>query len=224
MLANLRTGWNNRKGSGAVDLVIVIATIILAFVVLGLPVISRPVSRSPRISCVSNLKQAALAARIWSNDHGDMFPWAAPMSTNGVKELAMSGNVAALFLSMSNEIASPKVLTCPADSARKREVDFSKLRNKNISYFVGLDADEAQPRSVLFGDRNILGGVMGSNRVIMVSATNVMTWGSDIHRNAGNIALGDGSAQQVSSKGLQNQFQSQFQAVAATNWARFALP
>lgn len=47
------------------------------------------------VRCVNNLKQLALAARIWANDHNDTFP--------------------PDYLSMQAEIASPKILFCPGD-------------------------------------------------------------------------------------------------------------
>ena len=49
----------------------------------------------------------------------------------------MSGNIAAILVVMSNELNSPKVLLCPSDKTRTRQTAFSKLANKNISYFLG---------------------------------------------------------------------------------------
>jgi hypothetical protein len=224
MLSHLTLGRSGREAGAVIDTLIVIATIVLAVVFLAMPLRSRRSSRAPRINCVSNLKQAALAARMWSNDHCDLFPWKVPMSSNGVLEFATSGDVAAIFRSMSNELNTSKVLTCPADSTRKREPDFAKLRNKNISYFIGLDSNEAKLQTILFGDRNILGGLIGSNRVMTVTSTNRMLWGSDIHQNAGNVALSDGSAQQLSISGLKRQFQFHIDTSGATNSPRFAFP
>ena len=51
-----------------------------------------------RVSCVNNLKQIGLAARLWSTDHNDTFP--------------------PDFASLSNELNSPKVLVCPGDARR----------------------------------------------------------------------------------------------------------
>src|SRR5207249_4582572 len=155
-------------------------------------------------------------------DHDDLFPWSIAMSSNGVKEIATSGNVAALLLSMSNELNSPKILYCPTDAKRKREADFSKLSNNNLSYFIGLDADETMPQTILSGERNISGGVFTSNRVMEVRATNVLAWGKDMHVHNGNIGLGDGSVQQMTDISLQRQVLSQ--ATNAVKVARFALP
>src|SRR5204863_8248263 len=112
-------------------------------------------------------------------------PWNVSVQSNGVKELALSGNVAALFLAMSNELSSPKILTCPTDRARTRVRAFSMLWNGNISYFVGLDADQTKPQTILFGDRNVSGGIFTTNRVMEIRSTNVLVWGKDIHQHKG---------------------------------------
>ena len=72
-------------------------------------------ARAERIECVQNLKQLGLAARIWSNDHGDKFP--------------------ASFLAMSNELVAPKVLVCPGDAMKTEASDWSQFNaSANVSY------------------------------------------------------------------------------------------
>jgi hypothetical protein len=66
------------------------------------------------IQCVNNLKQIGLAARLYSNDNGDTFP----------KD----------FLSMSNELNTPKILRCPADKSRTRADDWASFSPANVSY------------------------------------------------------------------------------------------
>src|SRR4030095_16771833 len=102
--ANLR---DRTRASGFIDLVVVLATISLLVVIgLAFPRLPRG-ARGSRIACVNNLKQLGLAARIWSNDHGDVFPWNVPVSSNGMKELAFSGDLAGMFRAMSNEVFTP---------------------------------------------------------------------------------------------------------------------
>jgi len=209
------------SGVTLIDLFIVVAVLALLAMVL-LPALYRPTARAPRIHCVNNLKQIGLAARMWSNDH-TQFPWNVPMSSNGVKEIALSGDVAALFRSMSNELSSAKILYCPSDGARTRETNFTKLNNKNISYFIGLDADETKRQTILSGDRNISGGLLISNRIMEVRATNVLVWGADIHGHFGNMGLSDGSVQQVNDVGLQKQVAAHLQSQTNLQ-SRFAMP
>jgi prepilin-type N-terminal cleavage/methylation domain-containing protein/prepilin-type processing-associated H-X9-DG protein len=93
--------------------------------------------------------------------------------------------------------------------------------NKSVSYFVGLTASEEQPQSILGGDRNMTNGI-GSTPAIFDADKGGTTKGikviiqapagspvrtvnttagftGNIHQNAGNFLLGDGSVQQVTS-------------------------
>ncbi len=57
-------------------------------------------------------------------------------------ERAATGNVAAVFPVMSNELNTPKILFCPEDKIRTQATMFTATQpgNSNISYFVNLDA------------------------------------------------------------------------------------
>ena len=72
------------------------------------------------------------------------------------------------FLSLSNELQTPKIVLCPSDGlGRVEAVNWSTNRtrganaaqyfagNSSVSYFVGFEADETLPQSLLSGDRNI---------------------------------------------------------------------
>jgi len=51
-------------------------------------------------------------------------------------------------------LVTPKFLVCPADK-RKPATNFPSLTIQNVSYFLGLDADESRPQMTLAGDRNL---------------------------------------------------------------------
>ena len=82
--------------------------------------------RALRIHCVNNLKQIGLAVRTWALDNNDIFP------TN--------------FLCMSNELSTPKILVCPADTNRVSADSFSSFTDANSSYdlFFGADTEPDQ--------------------------------------------------------------------------------
>ncbi len=101
------------------------------------------------------------------------------------------------------------------------------------SFVVGINADETQPNAILSGDRNMGYGTQanidkfsagigaGINATTMnaagVAYVNTAAWRTGTtgagpaaqHDMAGNLALSDGSVQQVTSSGLQAQFTQQ---------------
>jgi len=66
------------------------------------------------VRCVSNLKQICLAARLWAQDNDNVFP--------------------PNFVSLSNELAMPKLLFCPADATAIPVNNWWQLNSSTISY------------------------------------------------------------------------------------------
>jgi prepilin-type processing-associated H-X9-DG protein len=104
---------------------------------------------------------------------------------------------------MSNELNTTKILVCPKDEERTAAADFDPgLDNTHISYFIGLDADERFPSSLLSGDRNLTNGAQPVDGILNVTTNQTVGWTKKIHNNGGNVLLGDGSVQQFTSSGL----------------------
>lgn len=124
-------------------------------------------------------------------------------------ELIATGNVAAGYLVMSNELSTPKILRCPADIRRVWATNFSTgFDNSHISYFVGLDAAETEPQMFLSGDDNFaIGGVPVKSGVLQLLTNAPVTWTKTRHKFVGNIGMADGSVQQVITDGLQKALQ-----------------
>ena len=113
------------------------------------------------------------------------------------------------------------MLRCPADkdriAAKIFTTDFSA---KNVSYFVGLDADTNHPNMFLIGDDNFaIGGVPVKSGLLRFSMNTPIAWTDERHFSAGNIVFADGSVAQTSLRGLQQAVQN---TGAATN--RLAIP
>jgi prepilin-type N-terminal cleavage/methylation domain-containing protein/prepilin-type processing-associated H-X9-DG protein len=186
-----------KQGFTLIEILVVIATLVVLAGLL-LPALTKPKNGRGRINCISNLKQVGLAMRMFSNDHGDKFPWAVTKAEGGTMEYIYSTEVFRHFLAVSNELVTPKVLLCSSDLQRQRTGDWNSFSNTNLSYFAGLDADETRPQSILSGDRTLsLNGTSAVGFVLVRSNSNLqITQGS--HAGAINIAFGDGSAQQLS--------------------------
>ncbi|HUA68505.1 MAG TPA: prepilin-type N-terminal cleavage/methylation domain-containing protein [Candidatus Saccharimonadales bacterium] len=174
---------------------------------------------------------------------------------------------AGVFTVMSNILDNPALLACPSDSSphanlsgsptttaatnwsqffaapNSTTITVNPINDSYLSYFVGGDAIDTQPQSILAGDRNIgnnnntstggaaaaapamfsagsaangpavsgggNGGTGGTASGGTTSPVGVQwySWAwsaNDIHLGAGNLLLGDGSAQQASISDLYN--------------------
>jgi hypothetical protein len=124
---------------------------------LLLPALARAKGKAQEISCRNNMKQIGLAFRVWAIDNDGNYPFNLSTNKGGMMELSARGmdgfdsNAARIFQAMSNELSTPKVLVCPADSKRQPALDFQSLQPANVSYRVysGTNVNENNPQEVL---------------------------------------------------------------------------
>jgi hypothetical protein len=121
---------------------------------------------------------------------------------------------------MQNELGTPKVIICPSDertpapslSTNSSTTGGYLTNNTSLSYFLGVDANENLPQSILSGDRNLDNDSTSTDYGYVKTVTDTAGYTADIatnsttvnftdkmHLKQGNVALGDGSVQQVSS-------------------------
>ena len=87
--------------------------------------------KAQAITCVNNIKQLGLAARVWAINNGNMTP--------------------PDILCMTNEMSTPKILFCPSDTARQAAKDWASYTSANCSYeYLAPSAPEIEPFRVLF--------------------------------------------------------------------------
>jgi hypothetical protein len=189
---------------------IIVASVLAAITILGLATRSdNGRARAKRIQCVSNLKQIGLGFRMWSNDHGEKFPWEVSTNDGGTVQYSGSADVWRHFQAASNELDSPKILACPADASRQRTPRWDGLRNSNISYFVLMNIERAKPARVLAGDRFVSTNNKVVSGLLVTSDARKLRWVRGGHDQAGNVALMDGSVNQVSTDDLRAAFSNQ---------------
>ena len=204
-------GSRSRGRARAFTLLELLVSIAVIAVLAGLmlPALSYAKEKARRAQCIHNLKQVTLAMHEFASDH-EVYPWRLPPMDGGSQTMTQA---AKSFQVMSNYLTTPELLVCPSDQ-RQRIDSIVLVRNTNVSYFVGIEAHEDQPNILIAGDRNIEGGRLKRNCPV-AEVYNVATefskveipnagWSKAAHRRRGNIALGDGSAHQVSPQELRD--------------------
>lgn len=181
------------RGFTFIELLVVIAIVVLAGGCCYAH-FSRGKTQDQSVCCNCNLKQVGLAFRMWGDDNGG-YPMRFRTNNFDGPSFAIQQKMYVYFQAMSNELVTPTILTCPADN-RMPATNFSDLRNTNISYFVGMNADETMPQMLLAGDRNLtINGVPASTGLVNIKSTDTIGWTQERHRGQGNVALADGSVQ-----------------------------
>ena len=173
-----------KKAFTLIELLVVIAIIAILAAML-LPALAAAKKKAQKINCVNTLKQVGLAFRIWSGDNQDHYPQAATLASGGAKDYVCHGtsttfgaknNPGMVFMVMSNELSTPKILNCTSDSiggalntvatnftyadllgctAPAAGANAPDSGQTKISYFVNGDATETDPQMILTGDLNM---------------------------------------------------------------------
>jgi prepilin-type N-terminal cleavage/methylation domain-containing protein/prepilin-type processing-associated H-X9-DG protein len=243
---------NTRKEDLAftlIELIVVIAVVAILAASL-LPAMAGARSGALRLICSNNLKQVGVAFRTWSMSHNGNMPLRVAYSQGGDSDdigfrvlaatqktsaYAGSRGVSMMFLCMSNELSTPKKLYCPAESEaslRQTATTFSGVggpgtvpftNDLNVSYFIGVDAQETYPRMLLSGDHNLGGNANPPTVSYMAgpaTGTPFIYLGTNfsvnqgpafldtMHAQRGNVLMADGSVEFFSRSGLQDALQN----------------
>jgi prepilin-type N-terminal cleavage/methylation domain-containing protein len=277
---------NKKKAFTLIELLVVIAIIAILAAML-LPALAAAKRKAQKINCVNNLKEVGIAFRIWEGDNGDKYPMQVNASAGGAANFCSHGNTTAgtlgqgapiaatpyapgmVFLVMSNELATAKILFCPSDSihtlgqgyatnftyqdllgiaapttAGAAPVAEAGVQLTKISYFIGADAVESDPQSIMAGDCNIGTASAGSPSTARFCATtatveagvasmgpafsvnapvgtaqNNWAWtANDLHQKTGNILVADGSVQSTTLNSLHTLMQNATNTVQYPAW------
>ena len=191
-----------------VELLVVVAVVVVLAALL-MPLMARSHVNSIRVRCVNNLKQVGLAFRIWQQDNG-VYPMQYKTNDFDGPSYASDKQMFMYFQVISNELTNPKLVTCPEDFQRSAATNWdADFNSSHVGYFVGLNADDSGPSSLLAGDRNLATGTVPKNGVLEITTNQVSNlknpavhWTGEIHTNAGNILFADSHVEQLTSAKL----------------------
>jgi competence protein ComGC len=185
---------------------------------LAVPLLANTRGDAQRAGCFSNLREVGRAARLWAGDHGELYPWRTSVGEGGTRpDGALKVASAWLeFLSLSNQLSTPRVLACPSDVRTKVASQWfggstafanTGMRGNALSYFLNFHNSPTTPRSVIAGDRDFQptspgptgcspGGVNNAAFVNAAAPPHV-SWTNAVHPSAGHLLLTDGSVEYV---------------------------
>jgi prepilin-type N-terminal cleavage/methylation domain-containing protein/prepilin-type processing-associated H-X9-DG protein len=231
-----------------IELLVVIAIIAILAGML-LPALAKAKEKAQKIRGINNLKQVGLGFRIFAEDHQGRFPQHVSTNEGGSAEFNLASKTAYVwkhFQALKGELTTPQIVVSPAPEQKNSErivanTFADKLpprapastrlfnTNRNVSYFVGLDADETAPGSLLSGNRGVTNRLRTASDVArIVRFGDRITPGSNGYagwdqfgawKGQGNVCFGDGSVSPVNTVKLRNAL-----AQSGASWNEIALP
>jgi prepilin-type N-terminal cleavage/methylation domain-containing protein len=214
-----------RRAFTLVEMCVVIVVLALLASIILPPLVPRHRRYRGTIPCSNNLKEIGVAYRLWESDNGGLFPAEQSITNKGWKEYLTNANQGAIcwtnYSIMAADLGqSSRLLVCPADERLPATNCTTGLNNSHVSYFVEVSANDWQPLTILGGDRNLSPGARpefdygysradGLGNDVAIPLTGPVSWSLKMHSagnpaGSGNILLGDGSVQQVTTANFNN--------------------
>ena len=175
------TATRRERAFTLIELLVVIA-IIAILAALLLPALSGAKNKGKATQCINNLREIGVGLRLWANDNNEQFPWSVAAADGGSGWLIAPDDWSDNYRAASNELVTPKILVCatdktktvppgsltkPGSGKKAAAAAAAPIRtgwaaldgSKHISYFLGLDAHESKPQTILAGDSGVSSGL-----------------------------------------------------------------
>jgi prepilin-type processing-associated H-X9-DG protein len=186
------TASNGKAKAFSLLELLVLLAIVAVMVALVIPIHDRS-GKSPRIMCMQNLKQIGVAIYLFAADHNDQFPMQTSVTNGGSMEYIGTGSPAPHFQTVSNDLSSNwGLLLCPTDKSKQRAANRAAISDRNISYFLSMDANYRSLGVILAGDRNLeAAGQPVKPGLFALTPNAAVRWTSELHGQNGIANGGD---------------------------------
>lgn len=195
-----------RPTQGAFTLIelLVVLAVIAILAGLLLPAVTRSIHRGRQAACAGNLRQQGAAYHMFSHDHQSRFPQHVGVLDGGASESnAVSPTVGrvfvrnlAVFQSLSNLLATPRVLVCPS-TRRATAPGFQSLTADRVNYFSGLRADYQNLQTILGADDHAGIRPLSATESGGRAGTRGFAWTGSRHLASGNVLFADARVESV---------------------------
>ena len=176
---------------------------------LASPALATSQSRGHLAQCLNNLRLVGRAVEMFASDHVGQPSWRTYTSDGGTRPNVVTKPGAAWFeyAALSNELATPRILACPADAGVKVASEFSNsgaggylstgFRSAATSYLINLDNPFNNPATPLAADRNwrtdgLTSCVNGINNADALFVFGNGSWTNAVHGLLGHVLRADG--------------------------------
>jgi prepilin-type processing-associated H-X9-DG protein len=184
-----------------VEVFVVIGVVAILFLLL-LPATTSRGRPAHLIPCLNNQKQIGFALHTFAADNNGHFPPQLSITNEGSMEFIRSNSPALHFRTLSNYVGgSRSVWHCPADQSKQPLPNKSPLSDRNLSYFISVDATPALANAIHTGDRNLQDAGQPVAPGLFILTTNAaIAWTRDMHKlkrnfvwvGCGNVLFVDG--------------------------------
>jgi competence protein ComGC len=180
---------------------------------MTLPLLAATRADSDRAGCFNNLRLLGRAITLWGDDRDGLPPWITFVSRGGTRPdgAVKAGSAWFEFSTLSNELVTPRLLACPADTGVKLASEFSNLGGRGYmatgmralatSYTINMDNLGNVPERAVTGDRNLRSdgltqcgqGVNNADLINLAQGQNPVLWTNAVHGLQGHFVRTDGS-------------------------------